>query len=120
VSGARVLCVDDEALIRMMVADCIDELGLKPVEAGSGEEALETLDTTNVSLLITDIRMGGMSGWEVARRARARKPDLPVIYISGYPSEGVALSDAIYLSKPFRPRDLQDAVRKSLGCAGEA
>lgn len=118
--GSRVLCVDDEALIRMMVADCIDELGLKPVEAESGEEALETLDTTDVSLLITDIRMGGMSGWEVARQARAKRPDLPVIYISGFPSEGKALEDAIYLAKPFRPRDLQDAVRRTLRCVGEA
>lgn len=117
---SHVLCVDDEALIRMMVADCIDELGLKPVEAGSGEEALEKMDATDVSLLITDIRMGGMSGWEVARRARVKQPNLPVIYISGYPSEGKALADTIYLAKPFRPGDLQAAVRKTLGCQGEA
>jgi two-component system, cell cycle response regulator CpdR len=120
VSAACVLCVDDEALIRMMVADCIEELGLHPVEAECGEEALELLNRTDIDLLITDIRMCGMSGWEVARRARAKRPDLPVIYISGYPSEGKALEDAIYLAKPFRPRDLQDAVLKKLGCKSGA
>lgn len=120
VSAGRVLCVDDEALIRMMVADCIDDLGLSPVEAGCGEEALKLLDENDVSLLITDIRMDGISGWEVARRARAKKPDLPVIYISGFPCEGTAVNDSIYLAKPFRPRDLQDAVRKTLGCVGRA
>ena len=119
-SAARVLCVDDEALIRMMVADCIDDLGLNAVEAACGEEALEKLDQTDVDLLITDIRMGGISGWEVARRARAKRPYLPIIYISGFPSEGKALDGAIYLSKPFRPRDLQDAVLKKLGCKGQA
>lgn len=118
--AACVLCVDDEALIRMMVADCVDELGLKTLEAGSGEEALAKLDETHIALLITDIRMGGISGWEVARRARAKQPGLPVIYISGYPSEGNALEGAIYLAKPFRPRDLQDAVLSKLGCKGEA
>lgn len=119
-AGLQVLCVDDEALIRMMVADCIDDLGLMPLEAGSGEEALQKLDQAKVSLLITDIRMGGMSGWEVARRARARQPDLAIIYMSGYPSEGEPLDDAIYLSKPFRPHELQDAIRKTLGCVGSA
>lgn len=119
-SAARILCVDDEALIRMMVADCIDDLGFRSMEAECGEEALELLNQTDVDLLITDIRMGGISGWEVARRAPAKRPGLPVIYISGYPSEGKALDDAIYLAKPFRPRDLQEAVLKKLGCKGEA
>lgn len=117
---SHILCVDDEALIRTMIADCIDELGFKSVEAGSGEEALEKLEATDVALLITDIRMGGISGWEVAERARARQPGLPIIYISGFPCAGEALADTIYLAKPFRPRDLQAAVRKTLGCAGEA
>ena len=119
-SAARVLCVDDEALIRMMIADCIDDLGMKPVQAGSGEEALDQLKDSEVALLITDIRMGGISGWEVARRARRSQPELPVIYISGYPSEGVAVSDSIYLAKPFLPHHLKAAIRQSLACSETA
>ena len=110
----HVLCVDDEALIRMMIADSIDELGLTAIEAGSGEEALGKLAEGEVELLITDIRMGGMSGWEVAIRARQRNPKLPVIYISGHPCAGEPVPDSIYLAKPFRPSQLERAVREAL------
>jgi CheY-like chemotaxis protein len=110
-----VLCVDDEPLIRMVVAECVAGLGLEPVEAASGEEALDAFSPTAIDLLITDIRMEGISGWEVAELARALKPDLPIIYISGFPSTGEKLSDTIYLPKPFRPHELEAAVRKSLG-----
>jgi CheY-like chemotaxis protein len=109
-----VLCVDDEALIRMMIADSIDDLGLTAIEAESGEEALGKLASTEVRLLITDIRMGGMSGWEVAAQARERHPKLPVIYISAYPCTGEPVPDSIYLSKPFVAHQLQRAVRKAL------
>ncbi|NNM76270.1 response regulator [Sphingomonas sp. ID1715] len=113
-SAPQVLCVDDEALIRMMLADWVDELGLRPLEAGSGEEALAKLDQAEVDLLITDIRMEGISGWEVAEQARRRRPGLPVIYISGHPSPGDPVPDSIYLAKPFGARQLQDAVRDAL------
>jgi CheY-like chemotaxis protein len=109
-----VLCVDDEALIRMMIADSLDDLGLTPIEAESGEEAMGKLASTKVELLITDIRMGGMSGWEVAAQARQRNPKLPVIYISGHPCAGEPVPDSIYLSKPFVVRELQQAVRQAL------
>jgi CheY-like chemotaxis protein len=110
----HVLCVDDEALIRMMISDSLDDLGLKAIEAESGEEALGKLASTEVKLLITDIRMGGMNGWEVAERARQRNPKLPVIYISGHPCAGEPVPDSIYLSKPFVARELQRAVREAL------
>jgi two-component system, cell cycle response regulator CpdR len=78
-------------LIRMMIADWVDELGLRAIEAESGEDALDKLGESDVKLLITDIRMGGMNGWEVAEHARERRPDLPVIYISGYPCFGLPM-----------------------------
>lgn len=112
---ARVLCVDDEPFIRMVVAECVANLGLEPVEAANGEEALDAFSPSAIDLLITDIRLGGISGWEVAEVARALKPDLPVIYISGFPSSGEQLPDTIYMPKPFRPHELEDAVRNSLG-----
>lgn len=110
----RVLCVDDEPFIRMVLSECVSGLGLEPVEAASGEEALDAFSPTAIDLLITDIRMDGISGWEVAEVARALKPELPIIYISGFPSGGEQLPDTIYLPKPFRPHELEAAVRKSL------
>lgn len=113
-SATQVLCVDDEALIRMMIADWIDDLGLQPIEADSGEDALDKLGQAEVKLLITDIRMSGMNGWEVAEHARRRKPDLPVIYISGHPCPGQPVPESIYLAKPFGQQQLQHAVRTAL------
>lgn len=114
VATANILCVDDEPFIRMMLADCVEELGCAPVEADSGEEALDLLDQNKIDLLISDIRLGGISGWKVAEEARARYPELPVIYISGYPSQGKSVPGAIYLAKPFRPHELEAAIRKCL------
>jgi CheY-like chemotaxis protein len=77
---ARILCVDDEPSIRTMVAHCVSDLGHTAVEAESGEAALDLLGNGRFDLLITDIRMGGISGWEVAEQARQDRPDLPIIY----------------------------------------
>ncbi|WP_309503694.1 MULTISPECIES: response regulator [Sphingomonas] len=118
--GRRVLCVDDEPFIRMVLAECVAGLGLEPVEASNGEEALDAFSPTGIDLLITDIRLGGISGWQVAEMARALKPDLPIIYISGFPSGGEKLPDTIYLPKPFRPHQLEDAVRSCLDSLKDA
>lgn len=112
---ARILCVDDEPFIRTMVAHCVSDLGHTAVEADCGEAALHTLGQDDIDLLITDIRMNGISGWEVAEQARQERPGLPIIYISGYPSAGDAVPGSVYLSKPFRPHELESAVRKCLG-----
>ena len=111
---ARILCVDDEPFILMMLAHCVEDMGHSPIEAANGEEAIEILDSTKVDLLITDIRLGGIDGWEVAERARAATPTLPVVYISGFPTVGKSVAGATYLAKPFRPRELVAAVRQQL------
>jgi CheY-like chemotaxis protein len=98
----------------MVLAECVSGLGLEPVEAASGEEALDAFSPSGIDVLITDIRLGGISGWEVAEMARALKPDLPIIYISGFLSGGEKLPDTIYLPKPFRPHQLEEAVRSCL------
>jgi CheY-like chemotaxis protein len=110
----RILCVDDEPMIRAMLADWVEDMGLTAVLADGGEQALAQMDAGAIDLLITDIRMHGLSGWQVAEQARSRRPGLPVIYISGFPSPGEAVPDAIYLAKPFRPHELQAAIRTSL------
>ena len=102
-----------------MIADWVDDLGLKSIEAASGEDALDKLAEMEVKLLITDIRMGGMSGWEVAEHARERRPNLPVIYMSGYPCAGEPVPESIYLTKPFGQHQLQRAVRKALELSAE-
>lgn len=113
-ANARILCVDDEPFIRMMIAHCIADMGHTAIEAESGEEGLDLLSKNEVELLITDIRLGGISGWEVAEQARARNSHLPVIYISGFPCQGKSVPGALYLAKPFRPHELEAAIRQCL------
>jgi CheY-like chemotaxis protein len=109
-----VLCVDDEPFVLTMLAECAAELGLRPAEAASGEEALALLAAEPFQLLITDIRLGGIDGWEVAEEARVLYPDLPVIYVSGFPTQGKSVPGAVYIAKPFRPHEIERAIRALL------
>ena len=87
VSGSeRLLVVEDEPLVRRVAEATLSELGYAVLEARSGVEALELFenDERGVDLLVTDLVMPQMSGRELARRLRKRKPDLPVLFVSGY------------------------------------
>ena len=112
--GADLMIVDDDAEVRTVVAEFLEDLGYRVVQAGSGKEALNLLaHTSNLRMLITDIRMPEMSGIELADLATQRIGDLKVILISGY-----FVSQHVQrrcLGKPFRMRDLEAAVRAELG-----
>lgn len=117
--GECVLVVEDEQQVRGMVVDSLRELGYAALEAGDGPEGLALLDAhPEVKLLFTDIRMPGMSGWELARRARRRRPSLPIVFTSGFaPSESDEADDPRrppILPKPFTIGQLADTVRRSL------
>ncbi len=107
----RALLVDDEELVRMSTADMLADLGFEVLEAGSGEEALGLFrEGAAVDLLVTDHLMPGMSGAELAREARALRPGLPVLIVSGYAEvEGLA-PDLPRLVKPFRVAELAERV----------
>ena len=80
-----VLLVDDDSAVREITAGMLDELGYAVVEAGSGGAALETLQgRPDVDLMLLDFAMPGMNGAEVAREARSRRPQLPIIFVTGY------------------------------------
>lgn len=115
----RILAVDDapgtlEILHRNLVAS-----GYRVFSAPSAEEALRILDETPVDLVITDLKMPGVSGLDLVRHIRENYKDTEVMMITGYPSVEGAVS-AIktgaeeYLSKPFTDEELLSAVRRSL------
>lgn len=111
----RILCVDDQEAVRFVLVEHLVEWGYRIVEASSGREAIAVLDSDEkIDLLITDIRLGDIDGWEVAAHARAGRPDLPVIYVSGYPTEGQRVDRAVFLSKPYRSDHLHATVRAML------
>jgi CheY-like chemotaxis protein len=114
-----VLLVEDEPLLSEMTKNDLEDLGFSTVCAKDAAEALETLQgEARAGVLITDIRMPGeFDGWELARRARALRPDLLVIYISGYSADAPQpVVGSVFLKKPYRLRDVEDALAR-LGIA---
>jgi CheY-like chemotaxis protein len=89
--GEAVLIVDDDPAVRMLVAEVLEQLGYAAIEAGDGHSALKVLQSNaRVDLLITDVGLpGGMNGRQIADAARVRRPELKVLFITGYAENAV-------------------------------
>ena len=119
--GRRVLVIDDEVLVRMLVVDALEDMGIVAAEAGTGPEGLAMLERMDtLDLLITDVGLpGGMNGREVAERARELRPGLNVLFITGY-AENAALNHGHIgpgtrvLTKPFSVSELSSKVESLL------
>jgi PAS domain S-box-containing protein len=107
----KALLVDDEELVRMSTADMLSDLGYEVVEAASAEEALALVaDGLAPDILVSDHLMPGMSGEDLARELRARRPGLPVLIVSGY-AEADGLDPSLpRLTKPFRISELAELL----------
>jgi PAS domain S-box-containing protein len=115
----NILLVEDEASVRDLVQRVLDRHGYRVTAAGSGEEALQMVDSHDVTvdLLLTDAVMPGMSGPTLAITLLNRNPKLKVLVISGFSDHPLLTSGTTrfrVLSKPFRPDDLLRAVREQL------
>jgi len=110
---AKLMIVDDDPEVRIIVAEFLEDFGYRVLQASGGAEALEMLaQTPDLSMIITDIRMPDMSGIELADLATQRQRDLKIILISGYfVSQQV---ERRFLRKPFRMKELEAAVRAEL------
>ena len=111
------LVVDDEKNMRLSLKTVLadERYGVRTVE--SAEEALELLAREEFFMVITDARLGGMSGYEFLSKARARWPDMPMLMITAYATPKLAVeaiqAGAIdYLAKPFAPEELLHAVAR--------
>ena len=100
----------------MSTADMLVDLGYEVIEAQSGEEALRLLrDGAAPDLLVTDHLMPGMSGAELAREARALRPGLPILLVSGYAEVDGIAPDLPRLTKPFRNAELAESLSTLMG-----
>lgn len=111
----KILVVDDEADIREIIALCLKRDGYEIAEAGSAEEALEVLDPS-FSLILLDIMMDGMNGYDLATRLRAEGNTIPIIFLTAKTTEGDMLrgfgSGADdYIKKPFSTKELSARVK---------
>jgi two-component system cell cycle sensor histidine kinase/response regulator CckA len=115
-----ILVVEDEDGVRRVVDRILSRNGYRVLLASSGSEAIKMARTRHdIDLLLTDVIMPEMSGVRVAETLRKRKPDLRVVFMSGYPDEtiahhGVLAEAATYLQKPFTMGDLLTKVRSAL------
>ena len=115
-----VLLVDDEALIRISTSDMLTDLGYMVLEAGSAEEALRISEEgQHFDVLVTDHLMPGKSGIELAREMHSRRPQLPILIISGYSEiEGID-AETPRLVKPYRQADLGAKLSEILKLGNE-
>ncbi|HEX9489711.1 MAG TPA: ATP-binding protein [Stellaceae bacterium] len=125
-AGATVLVVDDDFQVRNFVADSLAESGYRTLEAPDGHAALHILDGEAVDLAVIDLAMPGMDGRELAKCARQRRKNLPVLFMTAYVEGGLidALEDEPLLMKPFRAaalaKEIDDILARVRGSAAAA
>jgi PAS domain S-box-containing protein len=117
-AGETVLLVDDEPSVRMLITDVLEELGYAAIEAADSASGLKVLQSdVRIDLLITDVGLpGGLNGRQMADAARLRRPDLRVLFITGYAENAIAGNDVLepgmhLLSKPFAIQTLAGRIR---------
>ncbi|MGH7658270.1 MAG: response regulator [Gemmatimonadales bacterium] len=126
VAAPSLLVAEDEKLVRDMVVRALSEEGFSIVAADNGREALDHVRRTGMTpdLLLTDVIMPVMGGWDLAAAMKDIQPDLPVIYMSGYAGldmevRGLIPNGAPFLQKPFSTARLIEIVETYLpGKAG--
>ncbi|MDQ3136470.1 MAG: response regulator [Gemmatimonadota bacterium] len=125
--GYTILVVDDEEAVRRLAVRMLTWTGYQAIEARHGREALTAIEQHSgpIHLVLTDIKMPGMSGRELGRQVEERWPGKPILYMSGFASEvfqgGLLERGAPFLAKPFTQDDLAVKVRGLLeGKAGDS
>jgi DNA-binding NtrC family response regulator len=115
----RILIADDDAVIREGLRRILTAEGYEVETVSNGRAALDRLDEEKFKLLVTDLKMPGMSGLEVLQAIRAGQPELPVVLITGYAAidnavEAMKNGATDYLSKPFANEEIVSKVRSAI------
>lgn len=113
---ASILVVDNEPLVRAVLADVLASAGYDIRQASSGPHGLLTALHDSPDVVMVDVQMPGMDGWEVLERIRADAPAVPVIMMSGLdvPERAARCGADAFLGKPYRSCDILDTVRRVL------
>ncbi|HBL48988.1 MAG TPA: DNA-binding response regulator, partial [Firmicutes bacterium] len=113
-----ILLIEDEVKIRAVVRAYLERAGFRVIEEGSGDAGLQSFAANNPDLVILDLMLPGLSGWEVCRRLRATSA-VPVIMLTARNEEqeridGLQLGADDYVGKPFSPKELVARVQAVL------
>jgi CheY-like chemotaxis protein len=115
--GATILLVDDDNAVREVTRAMLHDLGYRVLESGSGGAALDILAREpNVALAMVDFAMPGMNGAELARQVQAKRPTLPILFVTGF-ADRTALAhvdEAHIIRKPLSEEELANKVRLAL------
>ena len=121
-TGKTVLIVDDEPSVRMLVTEVLDDLGYSPIEASDGPAGLRILESeAAIDLLISDVGLpGGINGRQLADAARITRPELKVLFITGYAENAIIGSGHLapgmrVLTKPFVVETLANRIQDMIG-----
>lgn len=110
---AKILAVEDEPLVLMLVSETLELAGHNLVEASNGQAALDIFKASgDIDVVVTDVRMPKLDGFALAAAIAELRPGTPVIFMTGYTGDQAPadFSDAPILRKPFEPEDLISAV----------
>ena len=120
-TAGKVLVVEDEMLVQMLVVDVVGDLGVEALEATDAPSALAALEADDaIRLMVTDVGLPGMSGRQLAEAARALRPDLKILFVTGHIGDPVqkGLADGHdTITKPFMLEDLSNKIATMLGMA---
>ena len=118
--GETILVVEDDAAVRMIILDELNELGYTTLEAVDGPTALPILQSAHkIDLLISDVGLPGMNGRQIAEIGRQHRPGLPVLFMTGYAQSAAARSEFLapgmeMIAKPFAMDELAAKIREML------
>lgn len=117
--GANILIVDDEPKICDFLEAFLTREGFGAASASSAAEALEMLGTDSYDLVLTDLKMPGMDGFELVRRLKAQRTEIPVVMITGYATVETAVQALRhgvddYVTKPFNIEELRKVITRAL------
>jgi CheY-like chemotaxis protein len=115
-----VLVVEDEEIVRALIVEVLQDLGYNVLQAADGPGGLNILQSPDhIALLITDVGLPGMNGRQLADAGRERRPDLKIIFVTGYAESAMLNSGKLepgmtVVTKPFAVNALEDHIRKTM------
>ncbi|MGY2373071.1 response regulator [Pseudomonas sp. SDO524_S393] len=115
-AASTILVVEDDAIVRMLIVDVLEELEFQVLEAADAKEALTIVNAPDqvIDLMMTDVGLPDMDGKDLANKVRALRPALPILFASGY-AETIDLPSGMQMiGKPFSIDQLRDKVKAML------
>jgi two-component system cell cycle sensor histidine kinase/response regulator CckA len=113
-AAEHVLVVDDEPVVTTLVGDILSNAGYPVLHASDPWEALDVAETHQIGLLLTDVAMPRMNGYELAMRIESMRPDTKVLFMSAYAEHAMLIDRPKFIAKPFTVDDVVKAVDAAL------